>query len=121
MTPDKVKQLSRLVLMQRLKASLLPGLVAVLILGLVVTASLNIVVGVEQSTCNLVRWTQSTYRITSSRIVAYCDLASGITIMVIASSSWIPPATGTRIPLQIEHLVFGTRYRVNEHKKLQYQ
>jgi hypothetical protein len=119
MTPDKAKQFSRLILMQRFSALVFPGLIAIVALGFAATVSLNVVVSVEQSNCSLVRWTQSSYRITSSRIVAYCDLENGTTIMAIASSSWIPPANGTRIPLQIEQLVFGTRYRVNEHKKLQ--
>ena len=112
MTPDKAKQLSRLVLMQRLRALHLPGLVAVLVAGVFGFISLNLTLSVEQSSCNFVRWTQSQAYSGRRYNVVFCDLADGRTIMARAGQSWTPPALGTKIPLQIERLVFGTNYRV---------
>ena len=121
MEPNKARQLSRLVLIGRIKAILLPGLIAFVVLAAMIALSLNVPLSVEQTSCRLVRWTQFSQKTVPNRTAIYCDLENGITIMAIASGSWMPPMPGTHIPLQIEHLVFGTRYRVNEHKILQQQ
>jgi hypothetical protein len=111
-TPDQARQFSRLVLLQRLKSWLLSGLIAFVALGFVVTISWNAVVSVEETTCRFVRWTQSqNYEYGVGNIV-YCDFDDDRTIMASAGRTWSSPPIGTRITLRVEHLVFGTRYKV---------
>ena len=57
MTPDKAKQLSRMIFARRVKEQLLPGLIGATALGFAGLAALNVPLSVEQSTCTLVRWT----------------------------------------------------------------
>ena len=113
MTPDKAKQLSRMIFARRVKELLLPGFIGATALVFVGFAALNVPLSVEQSTCTLVRWTQTQTDTGPGSTIVFCDLTDGRTIFAKAGQSWTPPAAGSRLKLRIEHLVYGTRYVVS--------
>ena len=112
MTPEQAAALTRMIWRQRLRAAIVP---AVGILGVAIAVGLSwlkVPLSTAYSDCTFVRWTVGQTNVGPASTVIYCDLDDGRTIMASAGTQWMPPAPGTRMRIEVQHLMFGTRYVV---------
>jgi hypothetical protein len=114
MIPDKARQLSKLIWKQRVRENVLPALLAATLVAVLAGFALNATIRVEQTTCIFVRWMQGPNYDAGVSNMVFCDLADGRTITATAGLQWSPPLPGSQLKVQIEHLIFGARYRVLE-------